>query len=250
MSSSTTPTKTVQEFNIRVPKNVRKNYHLMAFNASLNVDFATWQDVKLERENGAETAKKHRPKAQPWVLQLEKNTAKKFKGTRHGGFDENAAFYALVDTPDGATEAYRIKEYYKFQPIQRYTTLSAEEAEHEFGRRNKILNYFNIMMRKRLKRGDKEEKEYNDKNVDGKKSELKIREMVEWIDSNEESDSDEGESESEKNEDSVGDKKSKKGKEGRETKVNPDIDIEAFEQLDDGDEDEKEIDYNTSSSEE
>lgn len=42
---------TVQEFKIRVPKNVKKKYHVMRFNATLNVDFAKWTHVKMEREN-------------------------------------------------------------------------------------------------------------------------------------------------------------------------------------------------------
>lgn len=41
----------VQEFKIRVPKNVKKKYHVMRFNATLNVDFAKWSHVKMEREN-------------------------------------------------------------------------------------------------------------------------------------------------------------------------------------------------------
>lgn len=44
---------------------------------------------------------------------------------------------------------------YKFQPIQRYKALSAEEAEEEFNKRNKHLNYFSLMLRKRLK-GDED----------------------------------------------------------------------------------------------
>lgn len=41
----------VQEFSIRVPKNVQKRYHVMRFNATLDVDFAKWTQVKMEREN-------------------------------------------------------------------------------------------------------------------------------------------------------------------------------------------------------
>jgi len=40
----------VQEFKIRVPK-MPKKHHVMRFNATLNVDFAQWRNVKLEREN-------------------------------------------------------------------------------------------------------------------------------------------------------------------------------------------------------
>lgn len=41
----------VQEFSIRVPKNVEKKYHVMRFNATLDVDFEKWSQVKMEREN-------------------------------------------------------------------------------------------------------------------------------------------------------------------------------------------------------
>lgn len=41
----------VQEYSIRVPKNVQKKYHVMRFNANLKVDFAKWTQVKMEREN-------------------------------------------------------------------------------------------------------------------------------------------------------------------------------------------------------
>ncbi|XP_037928970.1 general transcription factor IIF subunit 1-like [Teleopsis dalmanni] len=280
-SATTVPT-TVQEFNIRVPKNVRKKYHVMRYNATLNVDFATWRNVKLERENnmkefrgmeedvpkfgaGSEynrdlreevrrkkfgiSAKKYRPEAQPWILKVGGKTGKKFKGIREGGVGENAAFYVFTHAPDGAIEAYPLHEWYNFQPIQRYKSLSAEEAEHEFGRRKKVINYFSLMLRKRLKGDEEEEKDPEEikvKKVGGKKSELKISEMDEWIDSDDESDSDE--EESKKNEDSDDDKKSKK-KKGQEKKKKRDTDVEAFEESDDGDEEGREMDYDTSSSE-
>ena len=41
----------VQEFSIRVPKQVQKRYHVMRFNATLDVDFSKWTQVKMEREN-------------------------------------------------------------------------------------------------------------------------------------------------------------------------------------------------------
>lgn len=114
MASSSSNTN-VQEFNIRVPKNIRKKHHVMRFNATLNVDFAKWRNVKLERENnmkefrgmeeempkfgaGSEynrdlreearrkkfgiIAKKYRPEAQPWILKVGGKSGKKFKGIR------------------------------------------------------------------------------------------------------------------------------------------------------------------------
>lgn len=104
---------------------------------------------------------------------------------------------------------------YNFQPIQRYKALSAEEAEEEFNRRNKTMNYFSLMMKKRL-RNDEEDHDDGEA-LEGKKKqnkkvkELKISEMDEWIDSDEE-DSDEEEEDKKKSDDEDDKKKKKKGK--------------------------------------
>lgn len=259
----------------------------MRFNATLNVDFAEWRMVKLERENnmkefkgfdedmpkfgaGSEynrdlreevrrkkfgiIAKKYRPDAQPWILKVGGKNGKKFKGIREGGVSENAAFYVFTHAPDGAIEAYPLNEWYNFQPIQRYKSLSAEEAEHEFGRRKKVLNYFSLMLRKRLK-GDEEDPEQDPDEVkvkggSKKAKELKISDMDEWIDSEDESDSEEEEKEK-KEEDSDDDAKKKKNKKGQpeKKKKKKDLDDEAFEESDDGDEEGREMDYDTESSE-
>ncbi|XP_002137699.2 general transcription factor IIF subunit 1 [Drosophila pseudoobscura] len=279
----------VQEFKIRVPK-MRKKHHVMRFNATLNVDFAQWRNVKLERENnmkefrgmdedqpkfgaGSEynrdqreearrkkfgiIARKYRPEAQPWILKVGGKMGKKFKGIREGGVGENAAFYVFTHAPDGAIEAYPLNEWYNFQPIQRYKSLSAEEAEQEFGRRKKVMNYFSLMLRKRL-RGDEEEEQDPEeakllKAATKKSKELKITDMDEWIDSEDESDSeDEEEKKKKEQEDSDDGSKSKggKGKKGADKKKKKrDVDDEAFEESDDGDEEGREMDYDTESSE-
>ncbi|XP_013102153.1 general transcription factor IIF subunit 1 [Stomoxys calcitrans] len=288
-TSASTPPANVQEFKIRVPKSLRKKHHVMRFNATLNVDFAQWRSVKLERENnmrefkGAEEdmpkfgagseynrdlreevrrkkfgiiAKKYRPEAQPWILKVGGKSGKKFKGIREGGVSENAAFYVFTHAPDGAIEAYPLNEWYNFQPIQRYKSLSAEEAEQEFGRRKKVMNYFSLMLRKRLKGDEEEEKDPDEVKVKGagskKSKELKISEMDEWIDSEEESDSDSDEEDKKKKDadsDDEGKKKGKKGKDGEKKKKKRDVDDEAFEESDDGDEEGREMDYDTESSE-
>ncbi|SPP84246.1 general transcription factor IIF subunit 1 [Drosophila guanche] len=279
----------VQEFKIRVPK-MRKKHHVMRFNATLNVDFAQWRNVKLERENnmkefrgmdedqpkfgaGSEynrdqreearrkkfgiIARKYRPEAQPWILKVGGKMGKKFKGIREGGVGENAAFYVFTHAPDGAIEAYPLNEWYNFQPIQRYKSLSAEEAEQEFGRRKKVMNYFSLMLRKRL-RGDEEEEQDPEeakllKAATKKSKELKITDMDEWIDSEDESDSeDEEEKKKKEQEDSDDGSKGKggKGKKGADKKKKKrDVDDEAFEESDDGDEEGRERDYDTESSE-
>ncbi|KAH8380693.1 hypothetical protein KR009_004649, partial [Drosophila setifemur] len=286
-AASASSSSNVQEFKIRVPK-MRKKHHVMRFNATLNVDFAQWRNVKLERENnmkefrgmdedqpkfgaGSEynrdqreearrkkfgiIARKYRPEAQPWILKVGGKTGKKFKGIREGGVGENAAFYVFTHAPDGAIEAYPLNEWYNFQPIHRYKSLSAEEAEQEFGRRKKVMNYFSLMLRKRL-RGDEEEEQDPEeakllKTATKKSKELKITDMDEWIDSEDESDSDDEEDKKKKEQEDSDDGKAKgKGKKGADKKKKKrDVDDEAFEESDDGDEEGREMDYDTSSSE-
>ncbi|XP_019879698.2 general transcription factor IIF subunit 1-like isoform X2 [Aethina tumida] len=284
-SGSQSKPATVQEFGIRVPKNVAKRYHVMRFNGTLDVDFEKWTQVKMERENnmkeykgvdedqpkfgaGSEfgreakeearrkklgiVARKYRADDQPWILKSYGSTVKKFKGIREGGVSENTAYYVFTHAEDGAIEAFPLHEWYKFQPIQRYKALSAEEAEEEFNKRNKHLNYFSLMLRKRLK-GDEdtelEEGEEKAKKGSSKKDkELKISEMDEWMESSENDSEDE-----EKNEedDEENDKKKKKNKkvDPKKGKKKRDTDVEAFEESDDGDGEGRELDYISDSSE-
>lgn len=278
-SGSSAPT-TVQEFVIRVPKNLKKKYHVMRFNATLNVDFTQWRTVKMERENnqkeykgieevmpkfgaGSEfnrdlreearrkrfgiISKKYKPEAQPWILRAGGKSGKMFRGIREGGVGENAAFYVFTHAPDGAIEAYPLNEWYNFQPINRYKALSAEEAEQEYGRRKKTMNYFSLMFRKRLKKGedneaDDQEETKGKKGEGGKSKDLKISDMDEWIDSDEVSssgdDDDEGKSKQKDSDDDAKDKKAKNKKKALadSKKKKRDVDEEAFE---DSEEEEK-----------
>lgn len=97
----------------------------------------------------------------------------------------------------------QIVKRYKFQPIQRYKALSAEEAEQEFSKRNKHLNYFSLMLRKRLKGDDEADIDGEGEEGKGKKSkakDLKISEMDEWMDSSSENSSEEEEKKEEDDE--------------------------------------------------
>lgn len=257
----------------------------MRFNGNLNVDFAQWRNVKMERENnmrefkgmdddapkfgaGSEynrelkeeirrrkfgiIARRYRPDAQPWILKVGGKTGKKFKGIREGGVSDNAAFYVFTHAPDGAIEAYPLYEWYNFQPIQRYKTLSAEDAEQEFSNRKKTLNLFALMLRKRLKGEDDENSveldEENSKKGGKKKKDFTISEMDEWIDSDDESDSDKSEKEKKDPDSDTEVNKKKKGVAPKK-KRKGDVDDEAFEDSDDGDEEGRELDYISDSSE-
>ncbi|KFB44645.1 AGAP002779-PA-like protein [Anopheles sinensis] len=274
----------VQEFVIRVPKNLKKKYHVMRFNATLNVDFTQWRSVKMERENnqkefkgmeevmpkfgaGSEfnrdlreearrkrfgiISKKYKPEAQPWILRAGGKSGKMFRGIREGGVGENAAFYVFTHAPDGAIEAYPLNEWYNFQPINRYKALSAEEAEQEYGRRKKTMNFFSLMFRKRLRKGEdndgEEQEETKGKKEGGKSKDLKISDMDEWIDSDDVSSS------GDDDEEAMTRRKIRKAKNKKKAladskKKKRDVDEEAFEESDDGDEEGRELDYISDSS--
>lgn len=274
----------VQEYSIRVPKNSKKKYHVMRFNYVLNVDFSKWTQVKMERENnlkeflrpedeqprfgaGSEfgreakeearrkkygiVSKKYRPEDQPWILKAGGKTGKKFKGIREGGVAENAAFYVFTHAANGAIEAYPLNEWYNFQPINRYKALSAEEAEQEFGRRNKVMNFFSLMLRKRLRNDEDGELEDGEegktKRSEKKSKDFKISDMDDWVDSDEdESLSDEENNEEQKEKKNKKKKNAGEGKKGAKKKANSDD--SAVEESDDGDEEGRELDYISDSS--
>ncbi|XP_016845194.2 general transcription factor IIF subunit 1-like [Nasonia vitripennis] len=278
----------ITEFSVRVPKNTKKKFNVMKFNTAQGIDFNEWKDAKMERENnrsdfnraqeeipkygaGSEfgreareearrkkfgiISQKYNPEAQPWILKPTGKTGKKFKGNRNGGIGDNSAYYVFVSGDDGNIEAFPLKEWYNFQPVQRYNALSAEEAEMEFNQRNKVMNYFSVMMRKRL-RNDEENDEDSEmlKTEKGKKTGkdskvLKISEMDDWMDSDDDDDSDSDEKENKKksDEEDEDDKKKKKKSAGKKKKKNV-SDDEAFEESDDGDEEGRECDYISDSS--
>ncbi|CAH2069060.1 unnamed protein product, partial [Iphiclides podalirius] len=283
------PSAAVQEFKIRVPKNIKKKYHVMRFNATLNVDFAKWTHVKMERENnikefkgieeempkfgaGSEygrdmreearrkkfgiISRKYKPEDQPWILKVGGKTGNKsvfrFKGIREGGVSENAAYYVFTHAADGAIDAYPLQEWYYFQPIQRYKALSAEEAEHEFGKRNKVIDYYSLMLRKRMRgeEGLDDAEDPDEKKPKGSKAkkDLKISDMDEWIDSDDDS-SDSEPAEKDNDSDSGAKKKKDKKAAANKNKKKKKVEDEAFEESDDGDEEGRERDYVSDSSE-
>lgn len=279
----------VTEYVVRVPKNTKKKYHMMRFHAALGVDFKTWTHTKMERENnmkefkgldeemprygaGSEfgreqreearrkkygiNVKKYRPEDQPWILGVSGKNGKKFKGIREGGVSENSSWYVFMQGKDGAFEAYPVEEWYNFKLIQRYKALSAEEAEREFERRDKIMNYFSVMCQKKLKKegddaGDGEEERTKKKGPSSKS--LMLSELDDWM-SDEGSDADEEKEEEEEDEDKKSKRKKKvqsknRTQQGGKKKKNMDgdSDEDCFEESDEYD-DGAEHDYISSDS--
>ncbi|XP_023572966.1 general transcription factor IIF subunit 1 isoform X1 [Octodon degus] len=263
----------VTEYVVRVPKNTTKKYNIMAFNAADKVNFATWNQARLERdlsnkkiyqeeempESGAGSEfnrklreearrkkygivlKEFRPEDQPWLLRVNGKSGRKFKGIKKGGVTENTSYYIFTQCPDGAFEAFPVHNWYNFTPLARHRTLTAEEAEEEWERRNKVLNHFSIMQQRRLKdQGQDEDEEEKEKRSREKTSGLRIHDLEDDL----EMSSDDSEASGE--EGSRAPKTKKKApltKAGRKKKKKKGSDDEAFEDSDDGDFEGQEVDY-------
>uniref|UniRef100_A0A8C9M1K2 Transcription initiation factor IIF subunit alpha n=1 Tax=Panthera tigris altaica TaxID=74533 RepID=A0A8C9M1K2_PANTA len=263
----------VTEYVVRVPKNTTKKYNIMAFNAADKVNFATWNQARLERdlsnkkiyqeeempESGAGSEfnrklreearrkkygivlKEFRPEDQPWLLRVNGKSGRKFKGIKKGGVTENTSYYIFTQCPDGAFEAFPVHNWYNFTPLARHRTLTAEEAEEEWERRNKVLNHFSIMQQRRLKDQDQdEEDEEKEKRSRKKASELRIHDLEDDL----EMSSDDSEASGEEGEAAPkAKKKAPPAKGGRKKKKKKGSDDEAFEDSDDGDFEGQEVDY-------
>lgn len=277
-SANQTPLPYHKEFSISVPKNNRRRHSIMGFRKESSVKFNDWKDIKLVRENnifdtneedmpkfgaGSEFGreareeaikKKYRTKSenQPWILKVNNNSKKKFKGLKQGGFGNNMAYYVFVQTPQDTIEAYPIEEWYNFKPIQTYKTLSAEEAEELINKKTQILDYNNIMIRKRLRNDDEDEDESLLKNIDKQKTNkkakaLKISDMEDWMDSNDDTSDSDKEDKSELANNSKKKKVMQKSN-AKKDKKKKRSDDEAFEDSDDGDDEGRELDYISESS--
>uniref|UniRef100_G3QDJ2 Transcription initiation factor IIF subunit alpha n=1 Tax=Gorilla gorilla gorilla TaxID=9595 RepID=G3QDJ2_GORGO len=263
----------VTEYVVRVPKNTTKKYNIMAFNAADKVNFATWNQARLERdlsnkkiyqeeempESGAGSEfnrklreearrkkygivlKEFRPEDQPWLLRVNGKSGRKFKGIKKGGVTENTSYYIFTQCPDGAFEAFPVHNWYNFTPLARHRTLTAEEAEEEWERRNKVLNHFSIMQQRRLKDQDQDEdEEEKEKRGRRKASELRIHDLEDDLEMSSDASDASGE---EGGRVPKAKKKAPLAKGGRKKKKKKGSDDEAFEDSDDGDFEGQEVDY-------
>ncbi|XP_064477121.1 general transcription factor IIF subunit 1-like [Ornithodoros turicata] len=266
-----------QEFVVRIPKASRKRYNVMRFNAAHNQDISKWTQVRMERENnmrefkaeeelpkfgaGSEfgreqkeearrkkygvVTKKYNPDDQPWLIRVGGKTGKKFKGIREGGVSDNTSYYVFCKAPDGVFEAFPIEEWYNFNPIGRFKALTAEEAEEEFEKRDKVMNHFSIMVRKKMaKEENLGQENAQEKKPKKEKKDFKISDMDDWM-----SDSDFEDEDGDADKEDVDDAKKKKKKVTKKKKKSK-SDDEAMEESDEGDFDDREVDYMSASSSE
>lgn len=251
-------------------------------------EFGREQREEARRRRFGAGPKKYDPDMQPWLMRVgNKKEGKHYKGAREGGVSENTTYYVFTHAQDGAFEAHPIKEWYNFTPRVMYKTLNSEEAEERFAERAKILNHWAVMVNKRLKTDNDGDLDDDDGGGDGEGSSgrkkggagkggsggsagksLKISDMDEWVDSDEEDDDDgdsdgenksgkkRGKKDDEEDDDAGSKAKSrdakKKGAAGgkKSNKKNKNLDEEAFEDSDDGDDEGREMDYTTDESSE
>jgi len=285
------PATATDDYIVRIPRTGRKKVTMMKFGSGASVDFSKIgeQSIKIERENnfkeyksandletmpkfgaGSEYGrdlkeesrrkkygimlKKYSPEDQPWQLKIGtgKNT-KKFKGVREGSILENTSYYVFIKAADGAFEAFPVEEWYNFSPIIRYKYLNSDEAEEEFSRRDKTLNLFTVMLKKRYQKDEDKDldEDEDDKKKKGKKGKkktknLQLTDMEDWDDLEHSGDED---SDSANDSDGVKSKKKKKlGKKapkkvGRAKNSKMNSDDEAIEESDEGDYEDREVDY-------
>uniref|UniRef100_UPI00358F964E general transcription factor IIF subunit 1 isoform X2 n=1 Tax=Myxine glutinosa TaxID=7769 RepID=UPI00358F964E len=281
MADPASGSQTTTEYVVRVPRNSPKEFNIMAFNSGDNIDFSTWTHAKMEHDlsnkkiyqdeekpefgAGSEFRKKQREEArrkkfgfaskefrvedQPWSLRINGKAGRRFKGTKKGGVTENAAYYIFTKCADGAFEAFPLNSWYNFTRQMKHRTLSAEEAEVEWGRRNTVLNRFTIMLQKRLKDqdGDLDETDDGEVGKKGKKQKtkkgvnLKIHDMEEDLEMSSDSEA-ESNSEGEGGSKNSKEKSAGKGKKKKKKKKNS-LESEALEESDDGDFEGAEVDY-------
>merc|ERR1712029_1095705 len=226
------------------------------------------QKEEARRKKFGFMSKKYDPDAQPWLMRVgSKKEGKHFKGVREGGVSNNTTYYVFTHAQDGSFEVHPVKEWYNFTPRATYKTLNAEEAEEKFEQRNKVLNKWAVMINKKVRpegeegAGDDDDDEGGGAGKGGKKSKdksFKVSDMDDWVDDGDGLDSDD----EEEDEEGGADKKSKKGKDkdkddkgGKDSrkkkkKSKYDVENEAFEDSDDGDDEHRELDYITDESSE
>lgn len=196
-------------------------------------DDVSWNEAKMKRENDF----------QPWQIKLGNGrAARRFKAIKEGGVGENASYFIFYKPKNSTSDTYEVcpvDEWYNVSATQRYKTLTAEEAEQKFEQRHKTLNYFSVMHMKKNGDGGEEKLSAGDSKA------FKITEMDDWENSGDDSSfsGKEGDDETAANKK----KQKKKTVKKEETDDAPD---EGKEDSDEGDFEQREVDYMSDTSSE
>lgn len=189
-------------------------------------DGVSWNDARMKRENDY----------QPWQIKIGSGkSARNFKATKDGGVGDNTSYYVLYknDPNSRVFEACPVDDWYSMSATQRYKTLTAEEAEEKFEKRHKMFNLFSVMG---IKKGSEDGPEGDMSNG----RDFKVSEFDEWNQS--------GDDEASDKDDEDGDDSKRKVRRKKGVKKEEDAPEEGKEESDEGDFEEREVDYMSDSS--
>lgn len=191
-------------------------------------DAVSWKDAKMKRDSDFE----------PWQIKSGSGKlARNFKATRDGGVSDNASYYIMYkkDPNSKVFEACPVDDWFSMSATQRYKTLTAEEAEKKFEKRHKMFNLFSVMGIK------KNAEDGGDPDISNSRG-FKVSEFDEWNQS--------GDDEASNGEGEEGDESKRKVRRKKSVKKEEDAPAEGKEESDEGDFEEREVDYMSDSSSE
>ncbi|XP_065657204.1 general transcription factor IIF subunit 1 isoform X1 [Hydra vulgaris] len=173
---SSIPAKQEQysEYKLRVPRKLVKKYNVMKINSPKPLKIESIKEANMVRKTkkqlyvedetsnipafGAGSVYNYDRKEEarrkrrgyimkeinkddlPYALRLGGKGGKRFTGRKEP--IEHSAYYILTQCPDGVFEAVPVQAWYNFMPDINYSTLTADEVEHEFSKRDRTLSYF------------------------------------------------------------------------------------------------------------
>lgn len=222
----------MDEFNVRIAPHVgNKKYHVFK---SHKDDSVSWTGVKMRRDNDY----------QPWQIKFGSGrTGRRFKAIKEGGVGDNASYFVFYK-PNDSSDTYEVcpmDDWYNVSATQRYKTLTAEEAEQKFEQRHKMLNLFSVMhLKKNGENGDEGCSSRHDSKA------FKVSEMDDWDQSGDDEASGDDDDDMDDSKKKVRRKKGVKKEKGDADDA-PD---EAKEESDEGDFEQREVDYMSDSSSE
>lgn len=82
---------------------------------------------------------------------------KEYFGKKEGGIGEGSMYFIFTQRPDFTFEAHPVEDWFNFRRKIQHRTLTDEEAEAAWDKRDKIVNHLNFMARKRLHIDDETE---------------------------------------------------------------------------------------------
>ncbi|XP_066929749.1 general transcription factor IIF subunit 1-like [Clytia hemisphaerica] len=169
------PPEQYTEYKLRVPKNLVKRYNVMKINSPRPIKLDQVKEANMVRktkkqvyveddtvampttgagsvynyERKEEARRKRRgyitrkisPEDLPYALRLNGKGGKRYTGRKEPILD-HSAYFIITQSPDGVFEAVPVQAWYNFMPDIDYATLSADQVEQEFSKRDRRMNAY------------------------------------------------------------------------------------------------------------